>query len=267
MPHPEMKLPENAFRRALAEGRKQIGLWSSLGSNVATEMLAVAGFDWILIDTEHSPNEPPDVLQMLQAMNYPGATAAPVVRPAWNDAVLIKRLLDIGVANFIVPMVQNAEEARRAVAATRYPPRGIRGVAGIHRGNGFGLHSKEYFARAHELITMLVQVETRKAVENIPEIAAVEGVDGIFVGPADLSADLGYLGDMEADVPQAVIRQALKACQAAGKPAGILVRREEDAMRWLDEGFTFVALGSDANLLMQAARDLALRGLKRIGRG
>jgi len=104
-------------------------------------------------------------------------------------------------------------------------------------------------------------------VENIPEIAAVEGVDGIFVGPADLSADLGYLGDMEADVPQAVIRQALKACQAAGKPAGILVRREEDALRWLDEGFTFVALGSDANLLMQAARDLALRGLKRIGRG
>lgn len=267
MSSPEWKLPENAFRRALAEGRKQIGLWSTLGSNVGVEMLAGAGFDWILIDTEHSPTDPSSVLQQFQAMNYPGATAAAVVRPAWNDAVLIKRLLDIGAANFIVPMVQNAEEARRAVAATRYPPRGIRGVAGIHRGNGFGLHANEYFARAHELITMLVQVETRKAVENIAEIAAVDGVDGIFVGPADLSADLGYLGKMEADEPQAVIRQALKACQAAGKAAGILVRREEDALRWLDEGFTFVALGSDANLLIQAARDLARRGLKRIGRG
>src|SRR5688572_8606135 len=152
-----LQLRSNTFKQAIREGRMQIGLWSSLGSNIAAEVIAGAGFDWILIDTEHAPNELPMVFSQLQALV--GGTATPIVRPAWNDMVLIKRLLDIGVQNLLVPFVQTAEEAHAAVAATRYPPQGVRGVAVTHRGNDYG-RVKDYFARANDEICLLVQLES-----------------------------------------------------------------------------------------------------------
>src|SRR5687767_7296219 len=158
------QLPTNPFKRAVREGRPQIGLWASLGSNISTEVIAGAGFDWILIDTEHAPNELPMVFSQLQALV--GGTAAPIVRPAWNDMVLMKRLLDVGVQNFLVPYVQTPEEARAAVAAVRYPPQGIRGVAVTHRANQYG-RVKDYFKRANEEICLLLQIETRVALQNL----------------------------------------------------------------------------------------------------
>src|SRR5687767_3917200 len=171
-------LPPNTFKQAIRDGRRQIGLWSSLCSNLVAEVIAGAGFDWILVDTEHAPNELPMVFSQLQALA--SGTAAPVVRPAWNDMVLMKRLLDIGVQNLLVPYVQTAEEARAAVAATRYPPQGVRGVAVNHRGNRFG-RVKDYYKRAGDEVCVLVQIETRVALQNIEAIAAVEGIDGLFI--------------------------------------------------------------------------------------
>src|SRR3954471_752817 len=171
--------PSNSFKRSLAEGRPQIGLWCSLCNNIAAEIIAGAGFDWILIDTEHAPNELPNVFSQLQALV--GGTAAPVVRPAWNDTVLLKRFLDSGVQSFLVPYVQTAEEARAAVAATRYPPHGVRGVAVTHRANQYG-RIKDYAREANDQICVLVQIETRLGLENLEAIAAVDGVDGLFIG-------------------------------------------------------------------------------------
>src|SRR6185369_10305929 len=171
------QVPVNLFKQAIREGRPQIGLWSSICSNLAAEVIAGSGFDWILVDTEHAPNELPTVFSQLEALA--GGTAAPVVRPAWNDMVLMKRLLDIGVQNLLIPYVQTADEARAAVASTRYPPEGVRGVAVLHRANKFG-RVKDYVNRIGEEICVLVQIETPTALRNIEAIAAVDGVDGLF---------------------------------------------------------------------------------------
>src|SRR5690606_13163695 len=260
-----MQMPVNAFKRALREGRPQIDLWSMLCSNIVAEIVATAGFDWVVIDTEHSPNELPSVLQQLQAMQIDANTATPVVRPAWNDPVLIKRFLDIGSPNLILPFVQDAEEARRAVAATRYPPHGIRGVSMSQRANRYGLVA-DYHARATEELGVIVQVETLTALDRIPEIAKVDGIDGIFIGPADLSADAGHLGNSAHPEAQAAIMKGLQACKAAGKPCGILAPVEEDARRYFDAGFTFVAVGVDQGLLTKATRDIVKRFRSHIGR-
>src|SRR5687767_6773907 len=158
------ELPVNRLKHALREGRQQVGLWCSLSNHVSVEIVSGSGFDWLLLDTEHSPNELTMVHSQLQAMS--GGTASPVVRPAWNDAVLFKRFLDIGVQSFVVPFVQNADEARRAVAATRYPPQGIRGVAVAIRANNYG-RVKDYTKRVHEELLVLVQIETRVALSNL----------------------------------------------------------------------------------------------------
>jgi 4-hydroxy-2-oxoheptanedioate aldolase len=243
-------LPPNVFKTALSDGQPQIGLWSSLCSNIAAEVIAGAGFDWILIDTEHAPNDLPGVLSQLQAMAT--GTAEPVVRCAWNDAVLIKRILDIGARSLLVPFVQNAEEARRAVASTRYPPLGIRGVSIAPRANRYG-RVPGYHHKAHEDICVLVQVETRAAVREIEAIASVEGVDGIFIGPSDLAADVGHLADTRHPEVRAMIADACKRIRAAGKAAGILSGDPEEAARYLESGFTFVAVGSDIGILGQGA--------------
>lgn len=260
-----MQLPVNTFKRALRERRPQIGLWCSLCSNIVAEILATAGFDWVVLDTEHSPNELPMVLQQLQAMQIDANTASPVVRPAWNDTVMIKRFLDIGSPNLILPFVQNADEARKAVAATRYPPKGVRGVSGSQRANRYGLVA-DYHARAETELGVILQVETRAAVSRIPEIAAIDGVDGIFIGPADLSADLGHLGNSAHPEAQAEIMRGLQLCKDASIPAGILAPNEDDARRYLDAGFTFVAVGVDQGLLTKATRDLARRFHAHVGR-
>jgi 4-hydroxy-2-oxoheptanedioate aldolase len=220
------------------------------------EVLAGAGFDWLLLDTEHAPADVPVVHAQLQAMT--GGTASAVVRPAWNDAVLLKRFLDLGVQNFLVPMVQDAEEARRAVAATRYPPEGVRGVAVAIRANRFG-RVKDYHRRANEQICVQVQLETRKALRNLEAIAAVPGVDGLFLGPSDLAADFGHLGDSAHPEVRAAIDDAISRIRAAGKVAGILAPVEADARRWLELGATFVAVGSDLGLLARQAEALAAK--------
>ena len=251
-----MELPRNAFKHALKAGQAQIGLWSSLSSNYSVEVIAGAGFDWILLDMEHSPNDLESLLAQLQAAApYP---THPVVRVPWNDMVTMKRILDVGAQSFLVPYVSTAEEARAAVGHTRYPPKGVRGVAGTTRATRFG-RIKDYARRAHEEICVLVQVETQAALDNIEAICAVEGVDGVFVGPADLHASLGYMGEIANPKVKPVIDEAIRRIRKAGKAPGILTPSEEDARRWLDCGAQFVAVGADVGILARGAEALAAK--------
>jgi 4-hydroxy-2-oxoheptanedioate aldolase len=251
-----IQLPPNTFKQAMREGRPQIGLWCSLCSNVAAEVIAGAGFDWILVDTEHAPNELPIVFSQLQGLV--GGTAAPVVRPAWNDMVLMKRLLDIGVQNLLIPYVQTPEEARAAVASTRYPPHGVRGVAVTHRANRYG-RVKDYYKRCGDEICVSVQIETQTALQNLEAIAAVEGVDGLFIGPSDLAAALGHLGEPGHPEVRRAIEDALKRIRKAGKAPGILAPIEADARHWLSVGCVMLAVGSDAGLLARQSEELAAK--------
>jgi len=247
-------MPRNAFKHAIAAGQLQIGLWSSLCSNIGAEIISDSGFDWILLDSEHSPNEIPGLLSQLQAVQR--GTATPIIRPAWNDAVLAKRCLDIGAQTLLFPYVQNAEEARRAVASTRYPPQGIRGVAVATRAGRYG-RVPGYLTKANAEICVLVQVETRAALSELEAIAKVDGVDGVFIGPSDLAASLGHLGNPQAAEVQQAIQNAVKRLKALGKPAGILTANEEEARRYIDWGFLFVAVGADIGLLARNADALA----------
>lgn len=250
------ELPVNRLKRALRDGRPQIGLWSSLSSHVTVEVIAGSGFDWLLLDTEHSPNELTMVHSQLQAMA--GGTATPVVRPVWNDAVVLKRLLDIGVQNLLVPWVQNAEEARRAVAATRYPPDGIRGYAVTTRANHYG-RVKDYAKRVNNELCVIVQIETRAALANLEAIAASDGVDGVFIGPSDLAADFGHVGNSAHPEVRAAIDDAIGRIKRTGKAAGILAPVEADARHWLELGCLFVAVGSDVGLLARQSEALAAK--------
>lgn len=249
-----MDLPRNAFKHAIAEGRLQIGLWSSLCSSIAADVLSDSGFDWILLDSEHSPNEVPSLLAQLQALARSETT--PIVRPAWNDAVLFKRILDIGAQTLLVPYVQTPEEAERAVMATRYPPAGIRGVTASGRASRFGRVSG-YLKNADGEICLLAQVETGQALDRLEAIAGVEGVDGVFIGPGDLAASMGHIGELAHPEVQAAIEDAAKRLKAIGKPAGILTVNEEQARRYIDWGYTFVAVGMDLGLLSRGADALA----------
>jgi 4-hydroxy-2-oxoheptanedioate aldolase len=253
-----MELDRNRFKAALAAGQTQIGLWSSLCSNIVAEIIGDSGFDWILFDTEHSPNELPDLLGQLQAASR--GTATGIVRPAWNDPVLIKRILDIGAQALLIPFVQNAEEARRAVAACRYPPAGIRGITTSGRGSHYG-RVADYLKKADAEICVLLQVETGEALARIEEIASVDGVDGVFIGPSDLSASLGHIGNSQHPEVQAAIQDAVRRLAAIGKPAGILTSVEAEARRYIDWGYRFVAVGTDLGLLARNADALA-RGFK-----
>ena len=254
---PTYDLPVNHFKRNLHAGKPQIGLWCNLFNHYTVEVVAGAGFDWLLLDTEHVPNEPFLVLSQLQAAV--GGTATPIVRVPWNDPVMIKRYLDIGVQNFLVPFVQNAEEARRAVAATRFPSfGGIRGFSVATRANKFG-RVPNYHARAQEEIGVIVQVETRAALDEIEAIAAVEGVDSIFIGPGDLSSDMGHLGDLSHPEMLATIESAMKRIIATGKAAGILSPVESEARRWMEMGVHYIAVGSDLALLARGSEALAAK--------
>ena len=249
-----MELQRNAFKHALAAGKLQIGLWSSLCSNIAAEIIADSGFDWILLDSEHSPNEIPGLLSQLQAIGRGGST--PILRPAWNDAVLAKRCLDIGAQTLLFPYVQNVEEAKRAVASTRYPPEGIRGVAVAARASRYG-RTPGYLTKANGEMCVLVQVETRSALDQLEAIAQVDGVDGVFIGPSDLSASLGHLGNPQHAESQAAMKDAVTRLKAIGKPAGILSGNEEEIRRYIDWGYQFVAVGADVGLLARHADALA----------
>ena len=249
-----MELPRNAFKHAIRAGQQQVGLWVSLASAYSAELVAGSGFDWLLLDGEHSPNDPPRILEQLQAVApYP---VTPIVRPAWNDKVLIKRYLDVGVQAFLVPYVSSAAEARAAVEAVRYPPRGIRGVAGTTRASRYG-RIADYAKRAEDEICMLVQIETRAGLEDLDAIARTDGIDGVFIGPADLAAGLGHLGEIgHADV-QSAIKDAIARIRACGKPAGILATDEASSRRYMEWGTTFTAVGLDAMILARETEKLA----------
>jgi 4-hydroxy-2-oxoheptanedioate aldolase len=251
-----MNVTANQFKRALQSERPLIGFWNSLGTPAATEILADAGLDWILIDTEHAPNELPVVAHQLRAMA--GAAATPVVRPAWNDPVLIKRILDLGVQTLLVPYVQSAQEAARAVAATRYPPLGIRGVAAVHRANRYGRVS-DYFSRANDEMCVIVQLETPAALEHLEAIATVDGLDAVFIGPSDLAASLGHPGEPRHPDVRSAIEGACRRARAIRIPIGILAPFEEDAKHFLEIGFNFVAVGSDIVTLRRGVDALVER--------
>lgn len=240
----------NLFKQRLREPAPQLGLWMSLASPLAADAVSRLGYDWLLCDTEHAPLEVSGVLPILQAADRASQV---VVRVAWNDKVLIKRHLDLGAKTLLIPFVETTDEARAAVAATRYPPSGVRGVAGLTRASAFGTRPN-YLQEANDEICVLVQVETAAALERIDEIAAQEGVDGVFIGPSDLAASLGHIGAPGHPEVQAAIRGGVERLRAVGVPAGILATTEEDAARYLGLGVAFAAVGVDIGLLMGAAK-------------
>ncbi|NCO86600.1 MAG: 4-hydroxy-2-oxo-heptane-1,7-dioate aldolase [Rhodobacterales bacterium] len=251
-----MELPKNQFKAALQAGQQQIGLWCSTPDAGVAEVLANCGFDWVMIDTEHSVIDQGRVLAMLQATApYPTHFG---VRPGWNDAVEIKRLLDSSAQTILVPYVQTAEEAARAVAAMRYPPHGMRGVSALSRASRYGA-IPDYTARANAEVCLLVQVETASALAQIEAIAAVDGVDGIFIGPADLAASMGHPGNPGHPEVKAAILDAIRRIVAAGTPAGILSLDPGFLSDAIAAGTTFTAVDTDTALLQRGARAAAAR--------
>jgi len=247
----------NTFALNLQAGKPQIGLWLALADPYCAEISAGAGFDWLLVDGEHAPNDIRSTLRQLQTLAaYP---VTPIVRPPSGETWMIKQYLDLGVQTILVPMVENAAQASELVRATRYPPQGIRGVGSALARASRWNQVPEYLTRADAEICLLVQIESRAGLDALDEIAAVEGVSGLFIGPADLSASLGHLGNPNHPEVIQAIEDAVKRIQAAGKAAGILATDEAQARRYLDLGCTFVAVGVDTSLLAKAARDLASR--------
>ena len=231
------------------------GTFLNLGSSVTAEIAGKAGFDWLLIDIEHGMGDRQEVLAQLQAIE--GTPAAPIVRIAWNDLVLFKRVLDLGTSGVMVPCVNSGDEARHAAAAMRYPPDGVRGVARLNRACDFGPSFSEYFKDANSKLLTVVQIETTTAVEACPEIASVNGVDVLFVGPLDLSVSLGVPDQFDHPAVQSALSNVAKAARQAGKAAGILVANESQLNQVKALGFTFVALGSDGGAVVREMRATA----------
>ncbi len=252
-----MDLPVNGFKRAIREGRPQIGLWLALADPVCAELCAGAGFDWLLLDAEHGPNDLRSLLSQLQAVAP--YSCNPVVRPRIGDTHLIKQILEIGVQTLLVPMVETAEQAAALAAAMQYPPVGVRGVgAALGRSSRWN-RIPDYLKRAGEEMCLLVQIETRRGLDNIRAIAATPGVDGVFIGPADLSASMGHLGNMTHPEVLSTIEQCIGHVRAAGKAAGILMGDETLVKRYLELGCTFIAVAADTILLAQAVDRTAAR--------
>ena len=255
-----MNLPVNPFKQALAQKRLQIGLWLGLASPYSTEICAGAGFDWLLIDGEHAPNDLNSILAQLQVIAaYPASHAIARVPVGHGDVgtALIKQYLDLGVQTILVPMVDTAEQARDIVQATRYPPQGVRGMAGA-RASRWG-RIENYGLHANEQICLLVQAETQTALDNLDEIAAVEGVDGVFIGPADLSASMGFVGQQDHPQVRQAIEGAFGRIARAGKASGILMFDDSLVRHYIDLGGVFVAVGTDISLLARQSTALAQR--------
>ncbi|MEJ5978823.1 4-hydroxy-2-oxoheptanedioate aldolase [Novosphingobium sp. PS1R-30] len=245
---------ENVFKRKLLARERQIGLWLAMADAYAASIAGQAGFDWLVIDAEHGPNDLRSILAQLQSIE--STPSMPVVRPPQGEGWMIKQLLDIGAQTLLIPMVENAEQARQLVAACRYPPRGRRGMgAGIARASRFNT-IPDYVDAADDQICLLVQIESRQGLDNLEAIAAIEGVDGLFIGPADLAADMGHTGNMHHSAVQAAVESAIGRIQACGKPAGILTFDVDLNRRYLELGATFVAVGADVPIFTAALGDL-----------
>lgn len=245
----------NTFKEALKQKKRQIGLWQSLGSSYTAEICAGAGFDWLLFDAEHGPNDVLTVLGHLQAVApYP---VHPVVRPVVGSAHVIKRYLDIGAQTLLIPMVETGAQAREMVKATQYPPAGIRGVgAAVSRVSRWNRVS-DYLKKADETTCLLVQVESVEALKNLEDIASTPGIDGVFIGPSDLSATMGFLGDAgHPDVVKAV-KDAIKLIAAKGKAPGVLTADERLAREYIETGCLFTAVGTDVGILARGTEALA----------
>jgi len=253
-----MTIVGNAFKKHLLAGEPQIGLWLSIPSAFTAEICATAGFDWLLLDGEHTPSTIQTVLSQLQALGgYPNSH--PIVRPVIGDPVLIKQLLDVGVQTLLVPMVDDGKQAAELVRATRYPPHGFRGVGyGTARVSRWDLRT-DYPNVANEEVCLLVQAETKTAIEHLDEICATSGVDGVFLGPADLAAAYGHLGNPAHPDVQAVIEQGITTILKHGKAPGILTTDETLAKRYLSLGAKFVAVGLEARVLARGVRELRSR--------
>ena len=245
---------DNIFKKNLLEKKLQIGLWSNLCSEITADIIAGAGFDWILLDMEHSANDIRGVLSQAQAIQAKNNSEV-LVRPPWNDPVKIKPLLDYGFNSLVIPMVNNEEDAKKAVMACHYPPKGIRGVAMSQRGNDY-TRDKNYFENIDDNICLIPQLETVKSIKNISGIANVDGVTALFIGPADLSADMGILGQFDNKDLWQVIERAVSEIKKNNKPVGTLIGRKDLVQRSIDIGFDFVACGTDSNLLAKGSDDL-----------
>lgn len=252
-----MELPKNRFKAALKEGRHQTGFWNMIAGPTVPEALAAIGFDWILVDTEHATTEAYQVQASLQAIAaYPEVSA--VVRPVSNDPAYIKRYLDMGAQTLMIPYVETPQEAAAAVRAMRYPPHGIRGVAGGTRASGFGM-VKDYVTRVEDELCLIVQVETADALSRLEEIATVEGVDAVFIGPADLSASLGHPGDQAHPEVVSAIEDAFMRLGKIGVPSGILSLNEPTITRLRELGAGFTAIGTDVSSLVRDIRAVKSR--------
>lgn len=250
----------NSFKTRLKAREQQIGIWSMLASSNVLEVLTQSDYEWVLVDTEHAPNEMPMVLEQLRTVAQ--STVQAVVRPPVNDPVVIKRLLDIGAQTLLVPMVESAEDAQKAVAAVRYPPQGMRGVSAGTRANRYGFDI-DYFEHANQEVCLVVQIESAAGLSNLEQIAAVDGIDALFIGPSDLAAALDHLGDNKHPDVQKQIHAARERCHAAGKPIGILMPDETLAAEYIRTGFDFVAIATDITLLRSGA-EAALRRLANV---
>ncbi|WP_394790444.1 4-hydroxy-2-oxoheptanedioate aldolase [Rhodoferax sp.] len=252
-----MRTPDNLFKQALARGEAQIGLWQALADPYAAEICAGSGFDWLLLDGEHAPNDVRSLLAALQAV-APYATH-PVVRVPQGDTALIKQVLDIGATTVLVPMVESAAQATALVQAMHYPPQGVRGVGSFIARASRWSRFPDYLHEANQRVCLLVQVESAAALQQLDAIAAVDGVDGVFIGPADLSASMGYLGQPTHPEVRAAIDDAIVRILRAGKAPGILCSDEALARHYLALGALFVAVGVDTSVLVQATSALAAR--------
>lgn len=249
-----MPAPKNLFKQALKEGRPQIGLWQALASPYAVEICAGSGYDWLLLDGEHAPNDIPLLMAQLQAMK--GSPSHAVIRPPVGETAIIKQMLDIGAQTLLIPMVDSGEMAEAMVKAVRYPPHGIRGVgATIARASSFS-RIPDYLQTANDEICLLLQVESKAGLAALDDIASTEGVDGVFIGPSDLAADLGYLGNPGAPEVQHEVEKALKRIQSHGKAAGILMGDLEVSKRYLELGASFIAIGADVLVFADATTKL-----------
>lgn len=246
----------NRFKQALQQGRQQIGIFSTLGSSTLAELFAGCGFDWIMLDTEHSPNDMPEVIAQLQAMAR--FDVSPIVRPAWSDMVQVKRLLDAGAQTLLFPCVQSAEEAQAAVSYTRYPPRGVRGVSGSSRAANYGLNTS-YLKTAESELCVIVQIESVEGLASLEAIAQTDGVDAVFIGPADLAASMGHIGNGQHREVQAAIDDGFRRLKAIGKPAGYLTLNEEEAQRRIGQGVEFVGVATDTAIITRGAISLLQR--------
>lgn len=243
------------IRQRVLNGETLSGTFLNLGSSLTAEMAGRAGFDWVLMDLEHGAGDYQNLLYQLQAVE--GTPAAPLVRLAWNDPIRCKRVLDLGPSGVMVPWINSGAEAKQAVAAMRYPPAGIRGVASMSRACSFGIDFDEYFGRAQGGLLLLAQIETRQAVAAAEEIAATDGVDVLFIGPLDLSVSLGIVRQFDHADLTAARAAVVSACRKHGKAAGILITKERDIAPMVAEGFTFVGVSSDGALIAQGMRKLA----------